>query len=157
MPKHGVPQSRRRRAERDAEDEAKRPTESGTARSVLANHLRKPTERTETELIRAASNGELTTHDITAGIAAQIIAARKLLPAAGRRMTPENQLLAAKAADLQRPVHVLLKQLIEGMRDIVVEKGGGGPLLIVELHWPEKYAGHDKGEDVRLRAPEAKP
>lgn len=155
MPKAGVPQSRSRREAAKAADEAKRPTEHGKARSALAEFLRDPTQHKERELIRCAANGELTTHDLQAGIAAQVIAARKLLPARGRkRQTPEAQRRADSARECDRQIYVLIKQLVESLKDVVLEKGqGGGPSMVVELHWPDEWAAPDRGEDVRLRAP----
>lgn len=155
MPKAGVPQSRKRREAAKAAEEAKRPTADGKARSPLAEFLRDPTAHKERELLRAAANGELTTHDLQAGIAAQLASARKLLPGRGRkRQTPEAQRRADSARETDRQVHVLVKQLMESLKDVVLEKGsGGGPSVVVELHWPDAFAGPDRGDDVRLRAP----
>lgn len=151
--KAGVPESRRRRAEADARSDAKRPTKDGRRRSPLADFLRAPTTSNERELVRAASNGELSVHDIQAAIASQIIATRKLLPGQGRT-SPKAREEAMRHADAQRPVLVTLKQLISELREVVTEAGGGGgPVFVVELHWPEAYAAVDHGEDVRLRLP----
>lgn len=154
MPKAGVPQSRARREAKRAADEAKAPTEHGRGRSALAEFLRDPTGHKERELIRAAANGELTAHDMQAALAAQIIGARKLLPGRGRAKTKPDEVKADnERREVDRQVHVLLKQLIEGLKGVVMETPGGGPMLLVELHWPDLYAGGDRGEDVRLRAP----
>lgn len=158
MPKAGVPQSRKRREAAAAVEESKRPV-SGAKRearraSPLADFLRDPIESRERELVRAASAGELSTLDIQAALAAQIAAARKLLPGRGAKPSAAREAELADIADRHRPVHVLLKQLIEGLREVVMETGGGGgPVVVVELHWPEAYAGDDPGDDVRLRAP----
>lgn len=155
--KNGVPESRRRRAEAEAVEESKRPTKDGRRRSPLADFLRAPTSHNEREFIRAASNGELSGLDIQAGLAAQIVAARKLLPGQGARADrpTKAQDETLKRSELMRPVLVMLKQLVEGLKDVVLERGGGGgPVFVVELHWPEQYAGSDVGEDVRTRLPQ---
>lgn len=154
--KNGVPESRKRRAEAEAREEAKRPTKDGRKRSPLADFLRAPTSAAERELIRAASNGELTALDIQAAMAAQIAAVRKLVPGQGARADrpTKDQEASLKRGEALRPTFQLLKQLVEGLKDVVIERGGGGgPVFVVELHWPEEFAGDDAGEDVRTRMP----
>lgn len=155
MPKNGVPQSRSRRDAERAREEAVSPSASGRNRSVLAEFLRDPTSHKERELVRAASNGELTAHDLQAAFAAQIIGARKLLSGRGRqKQKPEDIRADAARRETDRASHVLLKQLIEGLKGIVMEStSGGGPSVVVELHWPDEFAGADRGEDVRVRVP----
>lgn len=154
MPKAGVTADKKRRISTSAKESAKAPTEKGQRNSLLARLLRQPTAGLERELIRAASNGELTTHDIQAGLAAQIAAARKLLPTTKGRASPARELQLAQIADAQRPVHVLIKQLIEALREVVMSTNGGGALMVVELHWPAEYAGRDMGDDVPTKPPE---
>ena len=154
MPKAGVPQSRRRREGAAAVRESKAPTRDGRRKSPLADFLRDPTAHSERELARAAANGELTTLDMQAAIAAQIVAVRKMLPGRGRKPTTKQAAEQAAVAEAQRPIHVLIKQQVEALKDVVLETvGGGGPMVVVELHWPAEYAGADQGEDVRLRIP----
>lgn len=153
MPKAGVTADKKRRISTSAKDKAKAPTESGQRNSILARMLRQPTADLERELIRAASNGELTTHDIQAGLATQIAAARRMLPTTQRVSAKKLEELA-QIAEAQRPVHVLIKQLIEALREVVMSTGGGGALMVIELHWPDEYAGKDAGDDVPTKPPE---
>jgi hypothetical protein len=158
MPKAGVTSDRSRREKAVALEESKRPKEGGSGRSVLAQLLRQPNANTKRALVRAASNGELTTHDLQAGVAALIADARDLLPSgkAGRKhATPEAARAAAAEAEQKRSVFVLLKQLMEGLKDVVLSApSSGGPTVVVELHWPDAYAGVDAGEAVRTKVPE---
>lgn len=148
--KAGVPESRRRREGQRGTAEAKAADPTKT-RSVLATLLRQPTPRNAQELVRIASQGGLTTHDMQAGIAAIIAGAAQKLLKARKPKTGEK---VASRADVEqhRQSYVLLKQLIEGLKDVVLDGGGdGGPVVLVELHWPTEFAGVDHGEDVRLR------
>lgn len=154
MPKAGVPADRKRRCAKSAKEQATEPDESGSRNSLLARFLRQPTSAVERELIRAASNGELSTHDIQAALAAQIAAARRLLPTTKGRASPQRLREMAEIAEAQRPVHVLIKQLVEALREVVMSTNGGGTLMVVELHWPAEYATKDLGDDVRTKPPE---
>lgn len=154
MPKAGVTADRKRRSATSAKEEAKAPNEDGRRNSLLARYLRQPTANLERELVSAASNGELSTHDIQAALTAQIAAARKLLPTTKGRASAKRLLELAAISEAQRPVHVLLKQLIEALREVVMSTNGGGTMMVIELHWPDEYAGPDAGDDVRTKPPE---
>lgn len=148
--KKGVGESRSRREHAKALEESKEPDARAKA-SVLAKLLRQPTSLNARELVRVASGGGLTTHDMQAGLAALIASAAELKERA--RKSGEHG--RDSVHEHQRAHIVLLKQLVEGMRDVVLAApSSGGPSVVVELHWPVEYAANDPGEPVRTKVPE---
>lgn len=153
MPAAGQRQSRQRREKVAAEAAAKATNESGDARSLLAEFIRDPTSHRERALVKAAANGRLTTHDIQAAITQQVALVRGLLPGRGRK-TEKSKAEALQRIETERPVHVLLKQLMDGLREVVQSAPNNGALVVVELHWPEAYAHTDHGDHVIKKPPE---
>lgn len=141
--KKGVTESRQRRDHAKALEDAKSPVDPETpARlSLLARMLRSPNKPNAVALVKQASRGELTTHDMQAGLAALLVDAKE-------------QAKDATAAD-KRAYIVLQKQLVEGLKDVVLAApSSAGPSVVAELHWPAEFAGPDQGEAVRTKVPD---
>jgi hypothetical protein len=151
--KAGVPDSRRRREESKALEEAKAPAEKPEAvkTSLLARLLRTPNATNAQALVKAASGGELTSHDMQAGLAALLASSAEQARKTGRA----KKVVRGGPEEIQRAYIVLQKQLIEGLKDVVLSTpSSGGPVCVVELHWPAEWAPLDPGEAVRTKVPE---
>lgn len=148
--KAGVPESRPRREIAKVLDEAKEPVAKAKL-SLLARLIRSPNKANAQALVKAASQGELTTHDMQAGIAALIACAGE----EGKKAKSADNVRRNGPEENTRAYLVLQKQLVEGLKDVVLAApSSGGPLVVVELHWPVDYTVPDQGEAVRTKVPE---
>lgn len=146
MPKPGVPQSRARRDALAAKAEARRPIddEGGERpRSALAAFMRRPSKYNEQRLRAAASGGELTTVDVQAALAEDVMALTRL---AGE---------TASDITAKRPLYVARQRTLKLLVSVIEAAPTSGSSVLVQLVWPSEYAGEDRGDQVRTKDEEA--
>lgn len=140
MPKAGVPQARARREATAAKAEARRPVDGDEkAQSVLARFMRRPSKEAERALRAAASAGELTTHDVQAALAQDIVDITRLAKA-----TLED-------VEVRRPLYVARQRALKLLCEVIELAPSGGAAVVVQLIWPAEYAAFDPGDVVKTK------
>ena len=142
MPKAGVPQSRARREATTAKAEARQAidVEGGAApRSVLAQFMRRPSKESEAKLRSASAAGELTTIDVQAALAQDIVELTRLA-----RMPLAD-------IEAKRPLFVARQRALKLLVEVIELAPSGGASVLVQVIWPGIYAGFDPGDQVRTR------
>lgn len=140
MPKAGVPQSRARREAALAKAEARRPLEGDERpKSALAAFMRRPNKYNAQKLRAAAAAGELTTIDVQAALAEDIMAL--------------TQLAGKSAEDIKekRPLFVARQRALKSLVTVIEAAPTGGASVLVQVIWPEEFGHRDAGDQVRTK------
>lgn len=146
MPKAGVPQARARRDAQAARADARRPidVEGGAApRSVLAAFMRRPSKDAEQRLRSAAAAGELTTIDVQAALAQDLVDLTRLVKG------------SVVEIEAKRPLYVARQRALKLLVEVIEVAPQGGASVLVQLVWPAEYSVQDRGDQILTRTPEA--
>lgn len=146
LPKVGVKQSTRRRATDAAKKATKAPKTVApktpkvkAPKSPLAAYIASPTPATKAALMEAANAGRLTSGDVQAALAAEVVQLSELAKKKPREIAAI------------RPLRVMIQRVLRDLPEVVQPSESSGALFNINLIWKSNPA--DIGDSVRMTPP----